>query len=124
MNVLFASLLGVLLPASHAFGSDDPDRFGRAGSDSATSVQSSRPAIAATQTVPSAGTVESVSGEVLRATQSGWKPVQPGEPLEDGARIQLIRGASLTIRYPSGEVRAFKALPSQRSLTLTVNQKQ
>ena len=121
MNIFATSLLGALLQASFAFG--DPNPSERMSSEQAEAVRSPRPAVASAQSVPSAGTVESVSGEVLRATQSGWVPVQPGERLADGARIQLLKGASLTVRYASGEVLVFKPAPSQRSLMLTVSQK-
>jgi hypothetical protein len=79
-----------------------------AGSAAAVAAQPpARDPKAAEVPVPSAGTVESVSGEVMRATASGWVPVRTGESLPDGTQVQLLRGAVLVIRFAPDEVRRF-----------------
>ena len=73
--------------------------------------------------VPAPGTVESVSGEVIRATASGWVPVRVGESLPDGTKVQLLRGAVLEIRFSPDDVRRFAPAKGARSLTVVVRRR-
>jgi len=73
--------------------------------------------------VPAPGTVDSVSGEVIRATASGWVPVRVGESLPDGTKVQLLRGAVLEVRFSPDDVRRFAPAKGARSLTVVVQRR-
>ena len=58
--------------------------------------------------VSSPATVDSVSGQVLRASANGWVAVRQGDLLDEGTRVQVLRGAALVLRFDSGETMRFE----------------
>ena len=58
--------------------------------------------------VSSPATVDRVSGEVLRASPNGWVAVRQGDVLDEGTRVQVLRGAALVLRFDSGETMRFE----------------
>jgi hypothetical protein len=109
MGRLSQALLVAVLAGSSAAVSGEPPRADHHG--------------APEMPIPAAGTVESVSGEALRATASGWVPVRVGESLPDGTKVQLLRGAVLLVRFSSDEVERFAPAPGHRSLTIAIKRR-
>ena len=73
--------------------------------------------------VSSPATVDSVSGQVLRAAASGWVAVRQGEVLGEGTRVQVLRGAALVLRFDSGETMRFEPGPTGETVLVVVQKR-